>query len=103
MYRVKHDGRFDPKLATHLESVVEASQNLHEFVRFFVPKCGKSVELKFLYYHGFEVIGCEDGLQTCQEFFGENKLDFKRTGGNPIEKKFSFIKDYISLKALALP
>ena len=81
----KQEVEVDRKLATYLVSVVEASEKREsESVRFFIPHCGKSGrDLKFLYDRGFEVIGHEDDVKTCQEFFEKNKLAFKRSGGNP--------------------
>lgn len=43
----------------------------------FVPLCGKSLDLLWLYRQGFNVIGCELVESAVQAFFEENKLNYK--------------------------
>merc|ERR1719367_1434380 len=43
--------------------------------RFFVPLCGKTKDLLFLYSKGFQVIGCEGVHKACTDFFKENSID----------------------------
>jgi hypothetical protein len=86
-FAYRYKDKVDPKLKHRLASVLEASEKREsETVRFFVPLGGKSADLKFLYDCGFEVIGCNEDGKTCQHFLEENKLDFKRSGGNPMKE-----------------
>jgi hypothetical protein len=51
-----HKAEVNPKLASHLSTAVRASGKPDPgLIRFFVPLCGKSVDLKFLYDRGFQV------------------------------------------------
>lgn len=43
-------------------------------MRFFVPLCGKSLDLAWLGEHGHEVLGVELSPLACREFFAERKL-----------------------------
>ena len=67
------------KLSNHLTTLLKASMKTEaEFVRFFVPFCGSTQDLMYLYAKGFEVIGLEGAEEECQDFFSKNKLEFKR-------------------------
>ena len=69
-----------PKLVANLETVIKASEKTeHESIRFFVPLCGTTPDLLYLYEKGFQVIGLEGVEKACQEFFDKNKIEFKRT------------------------
>ena len=45
-------------------------------IRILVPLCGKSVDLKWLYDQGHEVIGVEGTPFAIEAFFRENKLQY---------------------------
>ena len=67
------------KLANHLTTVLKASMKTEaKFVRFFVPFCGSTQDLMYLYKKGFEVIGLGGIEKVCQEYFDKNELEFKR-------------------------
>ena len=69
-----------PKLVAQLETVIKASEKTeHESIRFFVPLCGTTPDLVYLYEKGFQVIGLEGVEKACQEFFDKNKIEFERT------------------------
>ncbi|XP_041359430.1 probable thiopurine S-methyltransferase [Gigantopelta aegis] len=61
-----------PMLQKHLETLAQGRSKL----RFFVPLCGKSLDLKWLLEQGHEVIGCEGVDKGCQEFFQEHKMQY---------------------------
>ena len=44
---------------------------------FFVPLCGKSVDLLHLYRAGHTVVGTEAAEDGCRGFFKESELEFK--------------------------
>ena len=70
----------NPKLAANLSTVVRTCEKEDpKEIRFFVPLCGKSVDMKYLIEAGFEVVGCEGVEKAVVEFFEENKIDFKKT------------------------
>lgn len=43
-----------------------------------VPLCGKSVDLLWFARQGLKVVGVELSSFACEEFFHENKIDFKK-------------------------
>ncbi|KAK3103889.1 hypothetical protein FSP39_022666 [Pinctada imbricata] len=43
----------------------------------FVPLCGKSVDMKWLYDQGHEIVGIEGAETAVQQFFDESKILFK--------------------------
>ena len=79
-----HKEDVNPNLAANLATTVKASGHTEpEHVRFFVPLCGKSVDMKFLYDAGFQVIGVEGVEKACKEFMEENKFDYQKTEPHP--------------------
>jgi hypothetical protein len=60
-----HKAEVNPKLASHLSTAVKASGKPDPgLIRFFVPLCGKSVDLKFLYDRGFQVTTSDPKLSV---------------------------------------
>ncbi|KAI6661074.1 hypothetical protein LOD99_13796 [Oopsacas minuta] len=47
-----------------------------ELKRILVPLCGKTLEMKFLYERGHEVVGIDLSYKACKEFFQDNKIKF---------------------------
>ena len=47
-----------------------------------VPLCGKSLDMIWLAQQGHEVIGIELSPIACEDFFTENKLDYKKESKN---------------------
>ena len=47
-------------------------------VRVLVPLCGKSIDLKWLYDQGCDVVGVECVTEAIEKFFAENKLEFTK-------------------------
>ncbi|KAI1290443.1 putative thiopurine S-methyltransferase [Halotydeus destructor] len=45
-------------------------------VRVLVPLCGKTVDLKYLYDLGHEVVGVEGCAEAAKQFFKENGIDY---------------------------
>lgn len=45
--------------------------------RFFVPLCGKTLDMLWLATHGHKVIGVELSKIACEAFFTENKLSYE--------------------------
>jgi len=74
-----HESIVNPKLVKYLDVAMQASGKKDPSVtRFFVPLCGKTQDLKYLYDKGFQVIGCEGVEKACIEFFEDNKMEFIR-------------------------
>lgn len=42
----------------------------------FVPLCGASVDMYYLFVHGYQVIGCELSDIACRQFFTEHHLAY---------------------------
>ena len=57
-------------LRDNFEMLTEQRKRL----RFFLPKCGKSADLIFLYQRGHVVIGNDEDPEVCSQFFKDNKL-----------------------------
>ena len=72
-----HKEGVHPKLEQRFETLIQAAgkENASE-CRFFVPLCGKSVDMMFLLKKGFQVIGCEGVEKACVDFFEENSIFF---------------------------
>ncbi|KAK3103080.1 hypothetical protein FSP39_016310 [Pinctada imbricata] len=45
-------------------------------LKIFVPLCGKSVDMKWLYDQGHEIVGIEGAETAVQQFFDESKISF---------------------------
>lgn len=60
-----------------IKSIKHTKKNIEE-ITFFLPLCGKSLDLLYLYQQGFQVIGCDIVEDACQQVFTENKLPFQR-------------------------
>jgi hypothetical protein len=66
-------------LTKYLDVVVQATgKDDPSQIRFFVPLCGKTQDLKFLYDQGFHVVGCEGVEKACVEFYEENGMEYSR-------------------------
>ncbi|ESP00540.1 hypothetical protein LOTGIDRAFT_112328 [Lottia gigantea] len=70
-------------------------------LRFYLPLCGKSVDLKWLSDNGHDVVGCDGSDIGCQDFFKENSLPYtsealpESTGGGVLyQNKEKNIKLY---------
>ena len=62
------------------EILIQASgKSAPEDCRFFVPLCGKTIDLLFLRQKGFTVVGCEGVEQACKDFFVENSIESEKT------------------------
>ena len=74
-----HKEGVNPKLEQRYETLIQAAgkENASQ-CRFFVPLCGKSVDMIFLLKKGFQVIGCEGVEKPCVDFFEENSIDFTK-------------------------
>ena len=49
------------------------------------PMCGKTVDMKYLYEGGFNVVGVEYSKQPVEEFFSENDIKFVKNKNGPYE------------------
>ena len=58
---------------------IEDKESRKDDITFFLPLCGKSVDLVYLYEQGLKVIGCECSEVACEQLFTENKIPFNRT------------------------
>jgi len=70
-----HRSEPQPSLVTHLPRLTGGREGL----RIFVPLCGKTGCLLFLYKGGHTVIGVEGVETVVEQFFTENQLEFDRT------------------------
>ena len=65
-----HKEDINPKLEKYWSILMEAAGKSNpKECRFFVPLCGKTKDLLFLYSKGFQVIGCEGVHKACTDFF----------------------------------
>ncbi|XP_041356889.1 probable thiopurine S-methyltransferase [Gigantopelta aegis] len=67
-----HLPKVHPMLEKHLGALVQGRSKL----RFFIPLCGKSVDMRWLLEQGHGVVGCEGVDKGCQEFLQENKMKY---------------------------
>ncbi|KAK3092103.1 hypothetical protein FSP39_025219 [Pinctada imbricata] len=67
-----HMSKIHPMLAKHIDALTEGKKRL----RFFVPLCGKTVDMRWLAEQGHEVIGLEAVEKGCREFFVEQKIPY---------------------------
>ena len=77
-----HRNEVHGTLKANLELMTKPVQDARKGVQncditFFLPLCGKSVDLLYLYQEGFCVVGC-DVEKAAEQFFQDNKLEFKR-------------------------
>jgi len=71
-----HKEEINPKLEKYWSILMEAAGKSNpKECRFFVPLCGETKDLLFLYSKGFQVIGCEGVHKACTDFFKENSID----------------------------
>ena len=93
-----HKGDVHPKLERYLQDMIQATgKTLKSEIRFFVPLCGKSMDLMFLKSQGFRVIGCECAEKAITDFFKENSLEFSKTEINDEVSRFDSIDGQVSL------
>lgn len=68
-----HQSRYNARLLKYIKHL-----DLAVGVVFFVPLCGKSLDMIYLLKQGYKVIGVELSELAVKAFFSENKLDYKR-------------------------
>lgn len=61
--------------APHAQLVANAAKLLIKGARVLVPLCGKSVDLKWLYESGYNVVGVEGTQEAIEEFFRDTGLE----------------------------
>lgn len=61
-----------PQLQKHIHLLTEGKNSQ----RFFLPLCGKSVDLKWLAQQGHDVIGNECVELACEQFYEENNTQY---------------------------
>lgn len=62
----------------HPQLVANRERLLFTSARVLVPLCGKSVDLKWLYDHGYDVVGVEGVEEPILTFFDEHQLQFTK-------------------------
>ncbi|KAK6179820.1 hypothetical protein SNE40_012091 [Patella caerulea] len=67
-----HDGVVNPNLEKHFEKML----NGRETITVFLPMCGKTVDIKWLYDKGHTVIGVEFASKPIKDFFDEQGLAY---------------------------
>ena len=93
-----HKDDVHPKLERYLPDMIQATgKTLRSEIRFFVPLCGKSMDLMFLKSQGFQVIGCECAEKAITDFFKENSLEFSKTEINAEVSRFDSNDKQISM------
>ncbi|XP_072026650.1 probable thiopurine S-methyltransferase [Amphiura filiformis] len=76
-----HKSAVHPMLLKHIDRLVEGKDK----PRFYLPLCGKSVDLKWLLDRGYAVIGCEIAELGIQQFFEEHDIKYKTEKMTEIE------------------
>lgn len=69
-----HKTDVNPALAEN----IAALKNGRSTIKVFVPLCGKSVDMKWLYNNGHTIIGVEGCSKAIETFFTENNLKYER-------------------------
>ncbi len=69
-----HEGKPNEFLEKHVDALTGGKSA----ITIFVPLCGKTVDLKWLYDRGHSVVGVEVATQAIEEFFSENNLEFTK-------------------------
>lgn len=67
-----HSDAVHPKLIKYLDMCVDGREHL----RMFVPLCGKSVDMKYLYDKGHHIVGVDCSSIAIEEFFSEQNITF---------------------------
>jgi len=67
-----HQEAVDPELAAHSELLLPPSS----LYRVFVPLCGRSLDLLWLYSKGHTVVGVEAVESVVQQFFEEHSIPY---------------------------
>lgn len=62
----------------HPKLLKYADKFLVKAARVLVPLCGKTLDLKWLYENGYEVVGVEGTEFAIEEFFKDTKLEFSK-------------------------
>ncbi|RMZ94256.1 thiopurine S-methyltransferase [Brachionus plicatilis] len=60
-------------LVKHLEKLTNNRENL----KFFFPLCGKALDMAWLSSFGHSIVGVEFSPDAVEDFFKENKIDYK--------------------------
>jgi thiopurine S-methyltransferase len=68
-----HQSNYHPLLVKRINSL--ETKGLEKSI--LVPLCGKSLDMIFLKDQGYRVIGSEFSEVACNDFFIENKIEFK--------------------------
>ena len=93
-----HKDDVHPKLERYLPDMIQTTgKTLRSEIRFFVPLCGKSMDLMFLKSQGFQVIGCECAEKAITDFFKENSLEFSKTEINAKVSRFDSDNRQVSI------
>nr|CAB3267189.1 thiopurine S-methyltransferase-like [Phallusia mammillata] len=92
------DGMWNENFIPFHESKVHKDLLKHENTlishpgRIFVPLCGKTVDMKYLYDQGHSVVGMEFSDKAIVQFFEENQIQFEKN-----DSKFEKFHEYKSL------
>ncbi|KAL5015231.1 hypothetical protein ScPMuIL_009501 [Solemya velum] len=68
-----HTDFVHPQLIKHIDKLYAGNKRS----RVLVPFCGKSLDIKYLYDVGHDVVGIEWAQRAVEEFFSENKISYK--------------------------
>ncbi|XP_060072240.1 thiopurine S-methyltransferase-like [Ylistrum balloti] len=98
-----HMPKVHPMLIKHIDRLTDGKTNL----RFFVPLCGKTMDLNWLLERGHEVVGCDCSEEGCKEIFKRHNISYKTeykanvrsTVLQGTDKKLSlYVGDYFDLQ-----
>ncbi|OWF35528.1 probable thiopurine S-methyltransferase [Mizuhopecten yessoensis] len=67
-----HMPKVHPMLSKCIDRLTDGKKNL----RFFVPLCGKSMDLNWLLEQGHEVVGCDCSEAGCKEVFERDSIPY---------------------------
>ncbi|MDH5518579.1 MAG: thiopurine S-methyltransferase [Gammaproteobacteria bacterium] len=97
-----HQLQVNPLLIRHWPDIGKSGLK-----RVFVPLCGKSADLLWLMYQGYEVVAIELSQLAVEEFFSEQELDYTIITEGPLRRYQGknitiFQGDFFELTAAAL-
>lgn len=79
----------NPILEKHMDSLIGQRKN----IKMFFPLCGKSVDMKWMYDLGHEVVGVEISELACRQFFTEQNIEFTEEDVQSVNGKVYRSKD----------
>ena len=84
-----HKSHIHQMLEKYVDKLINNRQNL----RIFIPLCGKTLDIKWLYDQGHTLVGVEGSEMALQQFFEEQSLEYTSETVDTIRGKLYKSKD----------